>query len=96
MLIDELIEKAFSDGYEYALMEQKEFSGSIRRTKKVLKEATRLNKKMEKLYPNLDNFGGMPLPSSKFRERSSRIPNDLSLDFFRKPKLEKKLVNVNK
>ena len=27
MLIDELIEKAFSDGYEYALMEQREFAG---------------------------------------------------------------------
>lgn len=26
MLIDELIEKAFSDGYEYALMEQREYA----------------------------------------------------------------------
>lgn len=28
MLIDELIEKAFSDGYEYALMEQREFNNA--------------------------------------------------------------------
>jgi hypothetical protein len=26
MLIDELIERAFCDGYEYALMEQREFN----------------------------------------------------------------------
>ena len=29
MLIDELIEKAFSDGYEYALMEQREFASFV-------------------------------------------------------------------
>jgi hypothetical protein len=28
MLISELIEKAFSDGYEYALMEQREFNNA--------------------------------------------------------------------
>jgi hypothetical protein len=29
MLIDELIERAFCDGYEYALEEQKEFTGAL-------------------------------------------------------------------
>lgn len=41
MLIEELIEKAFSDGYEYALMEQREFAfkRSFRNAYKVTQQA---------------------------------------------------------
>ena len=77
MLIDELIEKAFSDGYEYALMGQREFSGSIRRTKKLLKEGDKLVKTMENRYPGINDFTKIPLDNSKFRERSSRIINNV-------------------
>ena len=31
MLLEELIEKAFSDGYEYALMEQREFNNAAQK-----------------------------------------------------------------
>ena len=31
MLLEELIEKVFSDGYEYALMEQREFNNAAQK-----------------------------------------------------------------
>ena len=52
MLLEELIEKAFSDGYEYALEEQREFA-SIRQTKKLYKAF----RKGENAFQNLRRQG---------------------------------------
>ena len=49
MLIDELIEKAFSDGYEYALMEQREF-GVVKQANKMAKKAWEANQPLAKNY----------------------------------------------
>jgi hypothetical protein len=51
MLIEELIEKAFSDGYEYALEEQREFT-SIRALKKQGKMNINMISKFQKKYPS--------------------------------------------
>lgn len=42
MLIDELIEKAFSDGYEYALIEQREFAFNPQQANGISKKAKKL------------------------------------------------------
>ena len=58
MLINELIEKAFSDGYEYALEEQREFgAGSIRYLKKQGKMNINMLSKFNKTNPALKNVG---------------------------------------
>jgi hypothetical protein len=52
MLIEELIERAFSDGYEYALEEQREFArGSIRALKKQGKMNINMLSKFKKKHP---------------------------------------------
>ena len=49
MLIDELIERAFCDGYEYA---QREFTTSIRRAKKMMKQGVDIIANARKSNPN--------------------------------------------
>ena len=72
MLLEELIEKAFSDGYEYALMEQREFAhpglgaGKIRLNgvwKKTGQPRLKGSKLHAKDLTSTDRFGSTILPS---------------------------------
>ena len=56
MLIDELIEKAFSDGYEYALIEQREFGKDKNKDKK--DDLKGLDKVNHFIYKNLTTKRG--------------------------------------
>ena len=86
MLIDELIERAFSDGYEYALMEQREYaypggmvgtgvSSSVLLAKKSL--APRSPKAAE-MWAKLKKPEGL---SAKTRESAFRAASQAKADF---------------
>lgn len=70
MLIEELIEKAFSDGYEYALMEQREFAGNTKVLNKFKKSAYEIKRGLE-----LNNSNLALRPESSFRRDLLRRTN---------------------
>lgn len=78
MLIEELIEKAFSDGYEYALMEQREFA-SIRQATKFAKRTAKevfnnqgLPEKIGRRSTQMQRLG-YKLPTEKALDRVSSV-----------------------